>query len=95
MCARSSLAEKISKLKRTLVVFHAPLDQTVGIGNATKIFTAARHPKSFVSLDGADHLLTRHEDAIFVANTLAAFVERVLPAEKMVKQPDAGVSARA
>jgi uncharacterized OsmC-like protein/alpha/beta superfamily hydrolase len=85
------LAEKISKLKRTLVVFHAPLDQTVGIGNATKIFTAARHPKSFVSLDGADHLLTRHEDAIFVANTLAAFVERVLPAEKMVKQPDAGV----
>jgi uncharacterized OsmC-like protein len=44
-----------------------------------------------VSLDGADHLLTRHEDAIFVANTLAAFVERVLPAEKMVKQPDAGV----
>jgi uncharacterized OsmC-like protein/alpha/beta superfamily hydrolase len=85
------LAEKISKLKRTLVVFHAPLDQTVGIGNATKIFTAARHPKSFVSLDGADHLLTRHEDAIFVANTLAAFVERVLPAEEMVKQPDAGV----
>jgi uncharacterized OsmC-like protein/alpha/beta superfamily hydrolase len=85
------LAEKISKLKRTLVVFHAPLDQTVGIGNASKIFTAARHPKSFVSLDGADHLLTRREDAIFVANMLAAWVERVLPAEEVVKQPDAGV----
>jgi uncharacterized OsmC-like protein/alpha/beta superfamily hydrolase len=81
------LARKIARLKRALVVFHAPLDQTVGIDNASKIFSAARHPKSFVSLDGADHLLTRKQDAVFVANTLAAWVERVLPAEQAAPEP--------
>jgi uncharacterized OsmC-like protein/alpha/beta superfamily hydrolase len=81
------LARKIARLKRALVVFHAPLDQTVGIDNASKIFSAAKHPKSFVSLDGADHLLTRKQDAVFVANTLAALVERVLPAEQAAPEP--------
>jgi uncharacterized OsmC-like protein/alpha/beta superfamily hydrolase len=81
------LARKIARLKRALVVFHAPLDQTVGIDNASKIFSAAKHPKSFVSLDGADHLLTRKQDAVFVANTLAAWVERVLPAEQAAPEP--------
>jgi uncharacterized OsmC-like protein/alpha/beta superfamily hydrolase len=85
------LARKIARLKRALVVFHAPLDQTVGIDNASKIFSAAKHPKSFVSLDGADHLLTRKQDAVFVANTLAAWVERVLPAEQAAPEPAAGV----
>jgi putative redox protein len=89
------LAEKIAKLKRALVVFHSPLDETVGVDNASKIFTAAKHPKSFVSLGRADHLLSRREDAIFVASTLAAWVERVLPGESAtesgVEQPEAGV----
>ncbi len=51
--------------EKPLLILHAPLDQTVGIENATEIFSAARHPKSFVSLDSADHLLTDPEDAAF------------------------------
>jgi putative redox protein len=74
------LRDQIAALKRALIIFHAPLDQTVGIDNASAIFTAARHPKSFISLDGADHLLTRREDAAFVADTLAAWANRLLPA---------------
>ena len=73
------LRGQIAALKRALIIFHAPLDQTVGIDNASAIFTAARHPKSFISLDGADHLLTRREDAAFVADTLAAWANRLLP----------------
>lgn len=77
--AEQRLAERIAKLKRALLVFHAPLDQTVGIDNATDIFVAAKHPKSFVSLDKADHLLSRHEDAAYVAKVLAAWAARYLP----------------
>ncbi len=75
----ASLRDHIATLKRALIIFHAPLDQTVGIGNASAIFTAAKHPKSFISLDGADHLLSRREDAAFVADTLAAWANRLLP----------------
>lgn len=76
----ASLRDHIAALKRALIIFHAPLDQTVGIDNASAIFSAARHPKSFISLDGADHLLSRREDAAFVADTLAAWANRLLPA---------------
>lgn len=68
--------ERIAALGRALLVFHAPRDQTVGIENATAIFVAAKHPKSFVSLDGADHLLDREEDAAFVAELLSAWARR-------------------
>ena len=62
--ARSqNLASKIANMKKALLVLHAPRDETVGIDNATEIFVAAKHPKSFVSLDDADHLLSRGEDA--------------------------------
>ncbi len=61
------------------MVFHAPGDTTVEIDNARKIFDAAKHPKSFVSLDSADHLLSRREDAAYVASTLAAWADRYLP----------------
>ena len=71
--------ERIRTLRRDLLVFHAPLDQTVGIDNATKIFVTAKHPKSFVSLDKADHLLTRPADAAYVAAVLAGWAERFLP----------------
>jgi len=71
--------ERIRTLKRDLLIFHAPLDQTVGIDNATRIFVAAKHPKSFVSLDQADHLLTRAADAAYVAAVLAGWAERFLP----------------
>ena len=72
------LAAEISKLKRALLVFHAPRDATVGIENASAIFTAAKHPKSFVSLDDADHILSRRDDAAYVAEVLAAWAGRYI-----------------
>ena len=72
------LTERIAKLRKALLVLHAPGDDTVGIDNATAIFIAARHPKSFVSLDDADHLLTRLRDATYAANVIAAWAERYL-----------------
>jgi putative redox protein len=58
---------------------HALGDEIVGIENAKQIFAAARHPRSFISLDGADHLLTRHEDATFVAEVVSAWFGKYLP----------------
>jgi uncharacterized OsmC-like protein/fermentation-respiration switch protein FrsA (DUF1100 family) len=72
------LAEDIAGLGRPLLVFHSPLDQIVGIDNASRIFGAAKHPKSFVSLDDADHLLSRRKDAAYVADVIAAWGERYL-----------------
>jgi putative redox protein len=73
------LEEKIRHLGKALLVMHAPRDEIVGIENATRIFVAARHPKSFVSLDDADHLLSRPEDAAYVAGVIVAWVARFLP----------------
>lgn len=69
---------RIAKLHRPLLILHSPRDQIVGIDNAAAIFQAARHPKSFVSLDGADHLLTRAEDAEYAASVIAAWGARYL-----------------
>src|SRR3546814_4564909 len=60
------------------MVCPAPRDATVGIDNASRIFLAARHPKSFVSLDDTDHLLSRRADAVYVAEVLAAWAGRYL-----------------
>jgi putative redox protein len=73
------LADAIGSLKKALLIFHAPRDDTVGIDNAGAIFQAAKHPKSFVSLDGADHLLSRREDARYVAAVLSAWATRYVP----------------
>jgi uncharacterized OsmC-like protein/pimeloyl-ACP methyl ester carboxylesterase len=73
------LASRIHGLHRPLLILHAPTDEIVGIENAKQIFEVARHPKSFVSLDRADHLLTRREDAVFVADLVSAWCERYLP----------------
>lgn len=70
------LRPAIADLGRALLVFHSPVDEIVGIDNAGRIYAAARHPKSFVSLDGADHLLTNREDANYVADVLAAWASR-------------------
>ncbi|RJF94924.1 alpha/beta fold hydrolase [Oleomonas cavernae] len=67
---------RIHDLHRALLVMHAPLDDIVGANNATAIFTAARHPKSFISLDDADHLLTRQRDADYAADVIAAWASR-------------------
>jgi putative redox protein len=74
----ATLHDCIATMKRALLILHAPRDETVGIDNASAIFTAAKHPKSFVSLDGADHLLTRAEDAEYAAETIAAWAPRYL-----------------
>lgn len=69
-------AQRIHDLKRPLLVMHAPLDETVSIDNAGAIFTAARHPKSFISLDRADHLLTNVRDAQYAADMIATWASR-------------------
>lgn len=76
--AGHKLGDTVRGLGKALLVMHSPRDDTVEIENATRIFQAARHPKSFVSLDPADHLLTRHEDATYAGHVLAAWVERHL-----------------
>lgn len=68
--------ERISSLKRALLVFHSPIDSIVGIENAAQIYSWAKHPKSFVSIDGADHMLTKPKDADFVANILSVWAGR-------------------
>jgi putative redox protein len=68
----------IRDLGRPLLIFHSPVDRTVGIENAARIYTAARHPKSFVSLDDADHLLLNEADSRYVGQVLAAWAGRYL-----------------
>ena len=69
----------LAHMKKALLVCHAPLDDTVGIENANTIFAAAHHPKSFVSLDTADHLLRKRVDALYAADIIAAWASRFLP----------------
>jgi putative redox protein len=76
--AEHSLKPKIAAMRRALLVMHAPGDDTVAASNAMDIFTWAKHPKSFISLDDADHLLTRREDAVYVADLIAAWSSRYI-----------------
>jgi pimeloyl-ACP methyl ester carboxylesterase len=66
----------IANLQKALLIFHSPIDSTVGIENARHIYEAARHPKSFVTLDGADHMLTNRADAYYVAEVISAWANR-------------------
>jgi len=83
--AMHRLEDHLAHLRKALLVLHSPTDDTVGIENAGAIFTTAKHPKSFVSLSGADHLLSRRRDAVYVAEVIAAWSERYLD---MVPEPD-------
>ncbi|MDG5487070.1 bifunctional alpha/beta hydrolase/OsmC family protein [Sphingomonas sp. BGYR3] len=74
-------AASIAALGRALLVLHSPTDELVGIDNARQIYEAARHPKSFVTLDRADHLLTDRVDAAYVATIIAAWAMRYLPVQ--------------
>lgn len=74
------LEPAIGHMKRALLILHSPLDDVVGIDNASQIFLAARHPRSFVSLDQADHFLSRKEDAEYAADVIASWSERYLSA---------------
>jgi putative redox protein len=78
--AAHNSAAQLAKLNKALLVFHSPLDNTVGIDNARRIFEATKHPKSFISLANADHLLSRRADAGYVADVLAAWASRYLEA---------------
>ena len=66
----------IKNLGQALLIFHSQIDNIVGIENAGQIYQAARHPKSFISLDGADHMLTNKEDSCYVAEVISAWVHR-------------------
>jgi uncharacterized OsmC-like protein/alpha-beta hydrolase superfamily lysophospholipase len=85
--AEQKLAERIANLRKALLIFHSPTDEIVGIDNASRIFAAAKHPKSFVSLAGADHLLSRRSDAAYVADVIRAWAERYLDAPEAVARP--------
>ncbi|HEY4252756.1 MAG TPA: alpha/beta hydrolase [Roseomonas sp.] len=79
---RHDLAAAIAALHRPLLILHSPRDATVGIDNAARIFTAAKHPKSFIALDEADHLLTRRADADYAAAMITTWATRYLPADR-------------
>lgn len=80
---------------KALLVMHSPQDDTVGVQNARNIYESAHHPKSFISLDGADHLLSRSKDSQYVGKVIAGWVERYLPSpEKKKLKTDAQVVAR-
>ncbi|MCY4030629.1 MAG: alpha/beta fold hydrolase [Hyphomicrobiales bacterium] len=76
--AEQHVSKRIANMNKALLVFHAPGDATVKIDNAAQIFRVARHPKSFISLDDADHLLSKRKDAIYVADVLSAWATRYL-----------------
>jgi uncharacterized OsmC-like protein/fermentation-respiration switch protein FrsA (DUF1100 family) len=88
------LMAHVTKLQKALLVMHAPTDDTVGIDNATRIFVAAKHPKSFVSLAGADHLLTDRRDAAYVADVVAAWAERYVDPATPSPAADPGEAPR-
>ena len=87
--AGAALTPSIEKLGKALLVMHAPRDETVGIENATNIFMVARHPKSFVTLDDADHLVTRASDAEYAAEVIAAWSARYLDLKQPAPPPRA------
>jgi putative redox protein len=74
--AEHELMRHVTSLRKALLIMHAPSDDIVGIDNATRIFVAARHPKSFVSLADADHLLSNRRDSTYVAGVIAAWASR-------------------
>ena len=92
--AEHKLMADVAKLHKALLIMHAPTDDTVGIDNATRIFVAAKHPKSFVSLAGADHLLTQRSDSAYVADIIAAWVTRYLDSVAPEQAADANAAPR-
>lgn len=75
---KHNVTNTIAELRKALLVMHAPLDEVVEISNASELFVAAKHPKSFVSLDSADHLMSRQQDSHYAGLVLAAWASRYL-----------------
>lgn len=83
--AAASLQSHVAQLRKALLVMHAPLDETVELENAAKLFQMAKHPKSFVTLDSADHLLSRAEDAEYAAELISTWVQRYIDVRLLPK----------
>jgi hypothetical protein len=83
--AATKMETTIAGLDRALLIFHSPVDRVVGVDNAAKIFGAAKHPKSFVSLDDADHLLTDRSDAEYLGVVMGAWAEKYV--DRSVSEP--------
>ncbi len=79
---KQDLRSSIGSLRKALLIMHAPLDDVVDIDNASALFVAAKHPKSFISLDTADHLLSREADSRYAGRVLASWASRYLPESK-------------
>ena len=92
--AEHGLMAHVTNLHKALLIMHSPTDDTVGIDNATRIFVAAKHPKSFVSLAGADHLLSERRDAAYVADVIAAWAARYLDPVAPEQVADLGEAPR-
>ncbi len=80
-----ALSELLPQLKKAVLIMHSPQDKLVKINNAEELYMAARHPKSFISLDGADHLLTNKEDSIYAGKVIAGWVTRYLNIQKEIE----------
>lgn len=94
---KQDLKASIGALRKALLIMHAPLDTIVEIDNAAELFVAAKHPKSFVSLDSADHLLSREADSQYAGQVLASWASRYLPAPDRsdgLQAADGGVVAK-
>ncbi|MBY6128685.1 bifunctional alpha/beta hydrolase/OsmC family protein [Qipengyuania aquimaris] len=89
----TDLLAEVARLRKPLMFLHSPTDDIVGIEHASALFQAAKHPKSFVSLEGADHLLVREEDARFVASVIAGWAHRYLPLRDDWPMPEEGIVA--
>ena len=89
----TDLLAEVARLRKPLLILHSPTDQVVGIEHASALFQGAKHPKSFVSLEGADHLLLREEDAGFAASVIAAWAHRYLPLRDDWPLPEDGIIA--
>jgi uncharacterized OsmC-like protein/fermentation-respiration switch protein FrsA (DUF1100 family) len=92
--AEHNLMTHVAMLHKALLIMHSPTDDTVGIDNATRIFVAAKHPKSFVSLAGADHLLSDRRDGMYAADVIAAWAERYLDPALLEAAADPGEAPR-
>lgn len=92
--AKQPQRERIQGLDAALLVLHSPTDQVVSVDNARQIFDSARHPKSFVAIDGADHLLTNRADADYVADVIACWARRYVPTGQSDDPAHTGAAAR-
>ncbi|WP_425083029.1 alpha/beta fold hydrolase [Ruegeria profundi] len=87
--SEAALTPSVAELKAALLILHAPRDETVSIDNASTLFMAAKHPKSFVTLDDADHLITRAKDAEYAADVISAWVSRYIELRPPAPPPGA------